>query len=195
MNDIKIVDPGVWKTIAAWVDAYTATLEVSTDAAMNPEIVGEVTDALKHAQSRALQTGKDHDVRVAQNQQLIANQMKKFTVEQLAQLMAIWKLAKREVLAAAWNLDDEVHFHVEETTTDRPLRFWQGEDPMKNAIVLPRDQSALVIKFLRFIEANSPKFDPREYTKAMLMKQGITEHNFHEYVDRLAITNPWAPIL
>ncbi len=190
---MKIVNPGTWKTIAVWIDAYTATLEVSTEAAMNPEIAGEVLDSLKHAQSRALQTGTEHDIRVAQNQQRIVNQMKKFTVEQLAQIMEIWKPAKREVLAASWDLDQEVNFH-EESTVDRHIRFWQGEDPLKNFIILPRGQAALVIKFLRFIEANSPKFDPREYTKAMLMKQGITEENFYLHADKLGITNPWLPI-
>ncbi len=189
----KLVLPGVWKTMAMWADAYTATLDASTDAAMNPEISNEVMDSLKHAKSRALQTGAKHDIAVAQNQQIIADQMKKFSPAHLAELMKVWMPAKREIVAASWDLNQPVQFH-EEQIVDRPIRFWQGENPLKDFIILPRTQAALVIKFLRFVEANSPNFDPREYTKAMLMKQGITKENFSQHSDKLGITNPWDPI-
>ncbi len=52
----------------------------------------------------------------------------------------------------------------------------------------------MAIKFLRWAESNAPNFSPVEYTKQMLMKQGITKENFHQYKDKLAITNPWEAV-
>ena len=49
----------------------------------------------------------------------------------------------------------------------------------------------LIIKFLKFVVANSQTSDPIEYTKQMLMKQGINEDNFHLYADSIAFPNPW----
>ncbi len=189
--------PGNWRKLSTWIEAYTATLEASIDAAMNPEIVAETQDALKSAQAQVQAATNQHDrlhaQSVAQNQSRINSIMGKFSVEAHQIMKQIWQRAARELIAASWDLDEPINFHVEQT--DQRLRFWQGESPLKDFIILPREESALVLKFLRFVEANSPNFNPVDYTKAMLAKQGITEKNFHEYADKLGITNPWKPIV
>jgi hypothetical protein len=187
-----VTDLDGWKTTKSWVDAYTATIEASFDAAMNPEIRSEVNEALKAAQAQALATKSEQDINVARQQAHIARRVGGFSAEQYDIIKKIWKVTAEAIIATSWKLTEEI-FYAEEPTKEK-LRFWQGDSPLKNFILLPRDQSSLFIKFLRFVQSRAERFDPVAHTKQMLESQGINEHNFDEYADKLAITNPWKPI-
>ncbi len=181
-----------WKTTKSWVDAYTATLEASFDAAMNPEIRSEVSEALKATQAQALQTKSQQDINIAKTQANIARRMGGFTMEQYDLIKKIWRRAAVTIVGTSWDLTQEIHFAEEQSREN--LRFWQGESPLSNFVLFPRDESALVIKFLRFVQSQADRMDPVSHTKAMLERQGINEHNFDEHADLLAIANPWKPI-
>lgn len=180
-----------WKATRMWVDAYTATLEASFDAAMNPEIRSEVGESLKATKSQAVQTGAQQDIQIANSQQRIANAMGRFSMEHYQLFKDIWKRAGREISAAAWDMTQAVTFAED---PDQRLRFWQGDIPTKNFIILDRNEASFAIKFLRFVEAQSGNMDPIAYTKSVLERQGINEHNFDQYADKLAIINPWKPL-
>lgn len=188
-----LATPERWRNLSTWVDAYTATLEASADAAQNPEIRGAVGEAMKETKAAAKASGSIEDRQIAEAQASIQRSMGQFNQEQFRVLINIWRRASVDIKKACWDLATEVHF-AEEQNKEK-LRFWQGDSPLKDFILLPRQEASLAIKFLRWVESNSPTFSPIEYTKQMLMKQGITKENFHQYKDRLAITNPWDPIV
>ncbi len=188
-----LATPERWRNLSTWVDAYTATLEASADAAQNREITGAVGEAVKETKAAAKATGSLQDRQIAEAQASIQRSMGQFNQEQFRVLINIWHRASVDIKKACWDLNSEVHY-AEEQNKEK-LRFWQGDSPLKDFILLPRQEASLAIKFLRWVESNSPTFSPIEYTKQMLMKQGITKENFHQYKDRLAITNPWDPIV
>lgn len=181
-----------WRNLATWVDAYTATLEASADAAQNHEIRGAVRESLTAAKAQAKESGSLEDRQIAEAQARVQQHMGNFNQEQFRVLIRIWLNAAVEIKKASWDLAEAVNFSEE--PSKEKLRFWQGEDPRKDFFLLPRQEAAMAIKFLRWVESNSPNFSPLEYTKSMLMKQGITKENFHLYQDKLAITNPWEAV-
>ncbi len=181
-----------WKTTKSWVDAYTATLEASFDAAMNPEIRDELQEAVKATQAQALMSKSEQDINIAKTQAGIARRVGGFTMEQYQLMRELWQKTAPQIVGTSWNLTEEVGYAVE-NPSDLSMRFWQGDAPEKNFMVLPMAQASLTIKFLKFVAAQSSQVDPITHTKRMLERQGINEHNFDQHADKLAITNPWKP--
>lgn len=185
----KIIKPGEFQAMSVWLDAFTAMLESAAEAKNNFQIQKEVKESVKHLNSEVKQKNTVEMRTLAANQKAIARQMA-FDPEQHALVMARWKQSKYQILATGWDLSQEIHF---EMLPSGKTRIWQGEE--KGGLLLSREDGDAIIVFLKFVHENSEKFDPIEYTKQMLLKQGINAKNFHEYQDKLAITNPWKPIL
>lgn len=188
-----IATPEKWKNLSTWVDAYTATLEACADASQHHEIRGAMTDALKEAQSQARVTGSEQDIQIAQAQQRINKTVMNVNHEQLRELINVWLTAAKQIKPTCWDLAADVTYALE--PNKEQVRFWQGESPTKDFILMPLAPANLAIRFLKFVASNSPSFSPIEYTKQMLIKQGITKENFHLHKDKMAITNPWDPVV
>lgn len=185
----KIIKPGEFQAMSVWLDAFTAMLESTAEARNNFQLQKEVKESVRELSAEAKRLGTVEMRTLANNQKAIARQMA-FDPEQHALLMARWKLCKYQLLKAGWDMSQEIFF---QPLPSGKMKVWQGEE--KSHVLFSEEDGKATVAFLHFVRDNSEKFDPIEYTKQMLLKQGINAKNFHEYQDKLAITNPWKPIL
>ncbi len=194
-----IANPNQWRSMQVWCDAYTVHLEAMAEAHNNQQMLGALTDATKRTAAEAKQTGSDQDIMAAQNQRAIEAQVRRWSPEEHRELMSMWKSVRAEFMATNWDLAEPVQYALD-AVNRRQLLVWQGPElpvhvpPPKDALKLSLSYGALAVKFLKFTAENSAKFDPRVYTKQMLERQGINEHNFALHQEKLAIVNPWAAI-
>lgn len=114
-----------------------------------------------------------------------------FSLEMYKAKRLAWRDLGADIRAASWNLAEDIHYA--EQTAGGYLRFWQGDkDATAGGLVVDRVKALVLIQFLKFVNAQSAQnSDPIAYTKQMLLKQGINEHNFDRYADRIAFPNPW----
>ncbi len=194
-----IADPAKWRGMQMWCDAYSTHIDALAEAFNSGQIRETLVDASKRTASAARQSNAVQDILAAENQRSIENQAKRWSPEDHRVLKAIWSSVRREFLATAWDLGQDIQY-CRDAKLPQQMLFWQGEKqavhvpPPKDALKFTLAQAGLAIKFLRFVEEHSSKFDPAAYTKQMLLKQGINEHNFDQHRDRLAIVNPWKAI-
>lgn len=195
-SDGRIVQPGVWRTMNAWCDAYTAQINAIADARNDPRLKRQVKDALTNAKSEVARTDTNQDHEILRNQRAIAQGMQ-FSLEEHKELIRIWMQVRTEFMATGWDLNEEISYQLD-PKTKKHLLVWQGAPgpvnvpPPKDALRFTLAQGGLAVKFLKFIGENSMSFDPVEYTKQTLAKQGINEHNFDQA--NLDIVNPWKPV-
>lgn len=177
--------------ITQWVDAFTAVQECTADARSDTRMRGQVAESVKQLRAHAKETGDAGDKRVLANQLAIQGQLESFKPEMHRELMTIWRRVAKEIIAESWDLTKDVGY--QEEYKGGPLRFWQSDKPgdAPKGRVFPRLDSLLIIKFLKFVAAQSDRDDPVTYTKKMLLSQGINAENFHLYADKLAFPNPW----
>jgi hypothetical protein len=185
----KIIQPGAFVSMRTWTDAFTSMLESSAEARNNPIMKKEVNEAVKELNGLARQTPTDNNRALAANQQAIAKQMR-FSLDQHKATMARWHLTKMKLIATGWDLAQEIKF---EPQPNGSFKVWQADE--KICETFPAEDGQALLLFLKFVYENSDKFDPIEYTKQMLLEQGINEHNFDQYSEHLAITNPWKPVV
>lgn len=192
----RIIDPTQRaqpeRTLKYWLESFTCIQECSADAADNSEIKRSVDDNIKLLRSRVKEKADPQAPKLLEQQLLIRAQMWARRPEMHVELMKLWRVAEREIRAFGWDLGDEVHYG--EVTKGGKLRFWQGDKdkpPTDSKYQLDRMTAVMAIKFLKFVAAESQTNDPVEYTKQMLLKQGINKDNFHLYQESLAFPNPW----
>ncbi len=192
----RIIDPTkpapAAPTMAQWLNAFTCIQECSADAADNPEIKRSVADNIKMLRARVAENADPQAGNMLAQQELIQRQMFAKRPEMYQMLIGLWHKAAVEIKAFDWDLSQDVHYQ-EEFKGGR-LLFWQGaadetDVSKKQAVIRPI--AVMIIKFLKFVKQMSETSDPIEYTKEILLKQGINEHNFDLYADQLAFPNPW----
>lgn len=185
----KIIAPGNFKTMATWTDAFTMMLEAAAEARNNREIIGAVNEAAKEAKFAARDLPTENNKALDANQRSIAKQME-FDLHRHKQVMARWNACKRKLIATGWDLSADIGF---EQQPDGRFKVWQADE--RGGEIFAQEDGHALMAFLKFVHDTSTKVDPVEYTKQMLAAQGITEQNFDQYKDQLAITNPWKPIV
>lgn len=204
-----------------WIDAYTIYLDSVAAAMSNTALRTQVEDALKKARAdRALApegsaayTAADGLVK---NQETILAQMQGFDIEAYRASVALWRSVRQTVANAGLALTRPVSVFTpgwtEKLAPAQLARIMANSPGMErvkkltdagtvvvvqapNTLVPFRhDEAGVVMGFFSFVERHREKFDPLAYTKQTLQKQGITEANFEQHRDRLAIDNPWAPL-
>lgn len=190
----KIIDPrnSRGNTMRDWTTAFACVQECAADAADNSEIKRGVDDNIKMLRARVKENADPQAKKLLETQELVKAQMFQHRPEMHKALMDLWRVVVRDLLSYEWDLAEEVHYA--EKTKGGPLWFWQGDKDDRGEtgkVTVERAKAVLIIKFLKFVAANANNQDPIEYTKQMLMKQGINEHNFHAYADSIAFPNPW----
>lgn len=192
---MALIQPSNFRAMSTWCDAFTLHLDAVAEARNDPRMRASMADALKRTASEAKRTASEQDVHALRNQQAIARQATiGSSPEEHREVKAIWKRVKAEMLGTGWDISEEIHI-ARDPADPRGCCVWQGpeESPPKGCLKLPLSLGGMVRRFLLFIAENSQKLDPVAHTKQVLEAQGITEKNFHQHADRLAITNPWAP--
>ena len=190
----KIIDPRNSRvnTLRDWTMAFACVQECAADAADNSEIKRSVDDNIKMLRARVKENADPQARKLLDVQELVKRQMFQHRPEMHTLLMKLWREVVIDILSYEWNLYEEVHYA--EKNKGGLIWFWQGDKDdrsEKGKIPVERHKAVLIIKFLKFVVANSQTSDPIEYTKQMLMKQGINEDNFHLYADSIAFPNPW----
>ncbi len=186
----KIALPDAWRVMNAWVDAYTMQLSAIAEANNSAELQGVVAEATKRTAAEAKRTGSTQDILVAENQKMINQKMRSFSLEEHKELMAIWKRVRKDFSMTGWDLGQEIFYQMDQEK--KKLHVWQGNE--KGGLYFTLAEGGLAVKFLKFVHEHSNQFNPIAYTKQMLEKQGVTKENFHQYADSLAIVNPWLTI-
>ncbi len=190
----KIIDPTqpTVPELKVWLNAFTCIQECSADAADNSEIRRSVSDNVKMLRARVKENADPQAQKLLDQQELIQRQMFQKRPELHRELMKLWRNTVEDLISYSWNVAEEVHY--EEDFKGGPMLFWQGdlnETPRHKKVTVTRPRAVLIIRFLKFVSAHSGDTSPIEYTKQMLLKQGINEENFHLYEDQLVIPNPW----
>lgn len=186
----KILVPGgSGMSLAQWLDAYSATLECIADAKNNQSLIKTLKEQVKQLKSDVAELNTENNRSLLRNQEII-NQAMGFSNEVHKVKLTLWKEVKKDITAASWNLADDVHYAEE--VKGGYLRFWQGDGNRRDlGFVVDRQKALLAIQFLKFVVAQSQDTNPIEYTKKMLLAQGVNAENFHEYADQIAFPNPW----
>jgi hypothetical protein len=191
----KILTPGAQPlSLLQWMDAYSMFLESTAEAKNNTELrtcIEENIKALKGS-SKGLAGAADRQLLATQEQ---IKAFMGFSLDMYKAKRLAWKNVCVDVRAASWNLAEDIHYT--EQTKGGYHRFWQGDkDATEGGLVVDRVKALVLIQFLKFVNAQSTQnANPIEYTKQMLLKQGINEHNFHKHADAIAFPNPWTVAL
>lgn len=189
----KIFDPTKpGNALGDWLNAYTCIQECSADAADNSEIKRSVDDNIKLLQSRVKEGADPQAKKLLETQLMVKRQMWARRPEIHNAFMDLWKKTMQDIKSYSWDLSEDVHYA--ESYKGGPINFWQGDPDDRGPtgkIPVSRDRAILIIRFLKFVSAESERMNPIEYSKQMLMKQGINKDNFHLYADLIAFPNPW----
>ncbi len=187
---INPADPA--PTLRQWLEAFTCVMECAGDAADNAYIKKEVDDNIKLLRSRVKEKADPQAPKLLEAQELIKRQMWAQRPEIHRELMKLWHETVKDIMSYNWDLSEEIHYA--EAHKGGPINFWVGDADdrgLAGKIPVGRHKAVLLIKFLKFVREESLTKNPIEYTKQMLLKQGITKDNFHHYADMLAFPNPW----
>ena len=192
----RIIDPtnpnASTTTLTQWLHAYTCSLECAGDAADNTEIKRSVADNVAMLKSRVKEEADPQAQRLLESQLMIQRQMFAYRPEMYRLYMELWRRVSVDIRAYEWDLTQPVHYH--ESFKGGPLLFWQGDPEELDAakkVSIDREHAVMAIKFLKFVATLSETSNPIEYTKQMLMKQGVNAENFHLHADKIAFPNPW----
>lgn len=188
----RIITPGEVPTLRQWLEAFTCVQECAGDAADNSYIKKEVDDNIKMLRSRVAEKADPQAPRMLELQEHIKRQMWAQRPEIHQELMKLWRETMTDILSYNWDLTKEVYYA--ELVKNGPIYFWQGDGDdrgIAGKIPVARSKAVLVIRFLKFVAEESRTKNPIEYTKEVLLKQGINKDNFHYYADLLAFPNPW----
>lgn len=188
-----LLPPEVPITTRLWVDAYTMHLEGTAEAIASPQVRKSAVDALRQAKAAlAVEVNEekaDQLRAVIGNQEQVLMEIGTFNLEAYRDLMARWRSVREQILRLGWDLTQDLDFTPNQKTGFVDISQGRG---LRQPFMPGEAQIALA--FIQFVNANQDKFDPLSYTKKVLTRQGITAENFDEHSDRLAITNPWAPL-
>jgi hypothetical protein len=190
MPNKLLIPGGSGMSLAQWLDAYSATMECIADAKNNATLQKVLKEQIKQLKSDVAQLNTENNRSLLHNQEIINMAMGFSNVVHKAKLQ-LWKEIRKDITAASWNLAEDVHYAEE--TKGGYLRFWQGDGDRRDlGFVVDRQKALVAIQFLKFVVQQSQDTNPVEYTKKMLLAQGINEHNFHKHADAIAFPNPWA---
>lgn len=158
-----------------WIDAFFNSIEVGASIAAN------------HAKAQ-----KTAGKKVA---------IMGFDIEAYRHRSEVWRRVRKELMLFGFDVE-EVDFRGVELmpNSNTQLRFNNPQrwlelyhtSEAKQPIRFTGDDAVCVQHFLEFyLEAYHKGIDPREYTKQVLIHQGVTKENFAQHKDKLLITNPW----
>lgn len=195
----KIIVPGSKEdrapTLRLWLEAFTCVQECASDAADNSEIKRDIADNIKMLRARVKENADPQAQKLLETQQVVQRQMFARRPEIYTELLKLWRDVAKDILSYDWDLQQEVVY--QEEVKGGPILFWQAPDadtevPRSQKVAVARARAVMIIRFLKFVrEQAADDISPIEYTKQMLMKQGINEHNFELYADLIASPNPW----
>jgi hypothetical protein len=189
MANKLLIPGGSGMSLVQWLDAYSATLECIADAKNNANLQKTLKEQVKQLKSDMAEANTQNNRSMLHNQQMI-NMAMEFNNDVHKVQLRLWKEVRKDITAGSWNLAEDVHYAEE--TKGGYLRFWQGDGARRDlGFVIDRQKALMAIRFLKFVVAQSQDTDPVEYTKRMLLAQGINQHNFHKHADAIAFPNPW----
>lgn len=124
-----------------------------------------------------------------------------FDMEAYRHRSEVWRRVRKELITFGFDVE-EVDFRGLEPNPSDPsrLRFNSKKGVVElfhssesqHPIIFQGDDAVVVKHFLEFyLSAYHQGTDPREYTKKLLIHQGITRDNFAQHKDKLLINNPW----
>ncbi len=203
-----------WGIMQRWVDAYTVHMESRAEAMADPSIKQRITAAVQELKKDRANATSDKEReefdRAIVNQQNVLDQLGQFDLEAYKDISTRWKSIRSDLLSSGWDMRQQIDFfrmsngdlHVSQKSAlqKKHMRIREKvsggagltEADLGPGIVWHPATAAVAITFFKFVfDSQQSVPDPLEYTRRMLEQQGITEENFDQHADKLAIQNPW----
>lgn len=170
-------------SMTQWCDAYSICIEVQAQAAHDPHMRAELADASKKLR-------KEGHKELSENQDAVSAVLAKMTMDDYHEKAARWRDLRHTVMAAGWDLAQDITF--EQVMEPKPgILVFQNEERDKG-LIFGGLEGMMVHDFLEFVRTTSEQnTDPRAYVRAALEAQGVTEQNFDAHARDLWIENPW----